>query len=115
MEHNKISKRLVIKQYVVIKQFKCIKVCDKKWIGLKGLASGQYYVIKTVRFQTTMLISDLCDYSEAYIVVKGRNKKLLFKNNVSFRSCIAKISNLFIDITEDFDIVIHMYNLLEYS
>ena len=61
-----------------------------------------------------MLISDLCDYSDAYIV-KGRNKKLLFKNNVSFRSCIAKISNLFIDITEDFDIVIHMYNLLEYS
>ena len=62
-----------------------------------------------------MLISDLCDYSDAYIVVKGRNKNLLFKNNVSFRSCIAKISNLFIDITEDFDIVIHMYNLLEYS
>ena len=115
MEHNKISKKLIIKQYVVIKQFNCLKVCDKKWIGLKDLSSGQYYVIKTIRFQTTMLISDLCDYSDAYIVVKGRNKKLLFKNHVSFRSCIAKISNLFIDITEDFDIVIHMYNLLEYS
>ena len=55
-----------------------------------------------------MLRSNLCDYSNAYIVVKGRvsvkgtinvnrrNKKLTFKNNASFRSCIAKINNTFI-------------------
>ena len=59
-----------------------------------------------------------------YIVVKGkisvkstknsnrRNKNLSFKNNTPFRSWISKISNTF---TEDFDIVIAMYNLLEYS
>ena len=74
-----------------------------------------------------MLRSDLCDYSDAHIVVKGRisvrgtndankiNKKLTFKNNVSFRSCISKINNTFVDLAEDLDIVMLMYNLLEYS
>ena len=54
-----------------------------------------------------MLRSHLCDYSDAYIVVKGRitvegdnhektrNKKLIIKNNASFRSCILKINNTF--------------------
>ena len=43
------------------------------------------------------------------------NKKLTFKNNTPFRSCTSKINNKFIDNAEDFDIVMPMYNLLEYS
>ena len=43
------------------------------------------------------------------------NKKLTFKNNTPFRSCTSKISNKFIDNAEDFDIVMPIYNLLEYS
>ena len=74
-----------------------------------------------------MLRSDLYDYSDAYIVVKGRisvtgnnaanrrNKKLTFKNNAPFRSCISKINNAFINNAEDPDIVMPMYNLFEYS
>ena len=74
-----------------------------------------------------MLRSDLCDYSDAYIVVKGtitvegdnnankRNKKLTFKNSAPFRSCISEINNTFIDNAEDLDIGMPMYNLLEYS
>ena len=73
-----------------------------------------------------MLRSDLCDYGNAYIVVKEtitvegdndekRNKKLTFKNNAPFRSCISNINNTFIDSAEDIDIVTPMYNLLEYS
>ena len=74
-----------------------------------------------------MLRSDLCDYSDAYIVVKGtitvegynnankRNKKLTFKNSAPFRSCISEINNTFIDNAEDLDIGVPMYNLLEYS
>ena len=62
-----------------------------------------------------------------HIVVKGRisvtgannanrrNKKLTFKNNAPFRSCISKINNTFVDNGEDLDIVMSMYNLLEYS
>ena len=73
-----------------------------------------------------MLRSNLCDYSDAYIVVKGRikvegndgdkkrSKKLTFKNNVPFRSTISKINNTFIDNAEDVDIIMPMYNLLEY-
>ena len=74
-----------------------------------------------------MLWSDLCDYSDAYIVVKGRitvtgtnaakrrNKKLTFRNNAVFRLCISKINNAFIDHAEDLDIAMPVYNLLEHS
>ena len=74
-----------------------------------------------------MLRSYICGYSDAYIVVKGRltvdrdndskerNKELTFKNNSPFRSCIPKINNTFVDNAGDLDIVISMYNLLEYS
>ena len=69
-----------------------------------------------------MLRSDLCD---AYIVVKGTitvadpndanySKKLAFKNNAPFTSCISRINNAPIDNAEDLDIVMLMYNLLEY-
>ena len=44
----------------------------KKWIEVNDLSSGQYSVNKNIRFKTSMLRSDLCDYSDAYIVAKGR-------------------------------------------
>ena len=73
-----------------------------------------------------MLRSDLFDYSDAYIVAKGTiavtdpnvaayNKKLAFKNNVPFISCISKSNNILVDYAEDLDIVMPMYNLLECS
>ena len=73
-----------------------------------------------------MQISDLCDYSDAYIVVKGtitvvrpdnakRNKATAFKNNAPFINCISKINGVKIDNAEDLDVVMPMYNLLEYS
>ena len=79
--------------------------------------------------------SDSCDYSDAYVVVKGTinvvvlketinvidpnndgyEKKLAFKNNAPFVvSCIAKINNTLIDNAENLDITMHMYNLIEY-
>ena len=78
-----------------------------------------------------MLRSDLCDYSDAYILVKGKinvtkgrnnddnndayDKKLVLKNNAPFISCISKINGKLIENAEDLDIVMPMYNLLEYS
>ena len=73
-----------------------------------------------------MLRSDLCDYSDAYIVAKGNitvtnpdndayDKKLAFKNIAPFTSCISKINKTLIDNAEDLDVVIPMYNLIEYS
>ena len=48
-------------------------------------------------------------------MIKKRNKKLAFKNNAPFRSCISKINNTFIDNAEDLDIARPIYNLLQYS
>ena len=74
-----------------------------------------------------MLRSELYNFSDAYVVVKGaitlegdddtnkRNKNLAFKNNAPFINCISKINSLKIDNAEDLDVVILMYNLLEYS
>ena len=73
-----------------------------------------------------MLRPDLCDYSDVYIVATGKiivttpdndayDKKLAFKNNAPFISCITKINNTLIDNAEDLDIVMPMYNLIEYS
>ena len=73
-----------------------------------------------------MLRSDLCDFSDAYIVVKGNitvtnpdndayDKKLTFKNNAPLTSCILKINITLIDNAEDLDIVMPIYNSIECS
>ena len=76
------------------------------------------------RFKTPMLRLGLCDYSDAYINVKGRktiesrdinhraNKKLTFKNISPFTSCMSKINHRFIENAENLDIFMPMYNLL---
>ena len=64
--------------------------------------------------------------SDAYIVVKGKitvtnpnnnayDKKITLKNNAPFLRCISKVNNTFIDNAEDLDIVMPLYNLIEYS
>ena len=82
---------------------------------------------KEIRIKTSMLRSDLCDFNDVYIVVKGdialqgdndankRNKILAFKNNSPFINGISKINGVKIDNAEDLDVVIPMDNLLEYS
>ena len=84
----------------------------RKWVEANDLSSSQYSVNKNIKFKISMLRSDLCDYSNAYIVVKGtiivegtndakkRNKKLTFKNNAPFRLCILKINNTLIGNAE---------------
>ena len=75
-----------------------------------------------------MLRSDLCDFSDAYTVLTSirtkdanreflgvRNRASAFKNNAPFTNCISKINNVLIDNAEDLDVVMPMYNLLEYS
>ena len=95
----------------------CFEICDKKWIEVNYLSSGQYTVDKNIRLKTSMLRSDLCDYSGTYILVKWkitadggnddktRTKKLIFKNNIPFKSWVLKINNRFVDNAEDLDIV----------
>ena len=76
-----------------------------------------------------MLRSNLCDYADAYLLVKGtitinggpdgatdadkradeKDKGVIFKNCAPFTKCMSRISN-----AQDFDIIIPMYNLIEY-
>ena len=74
----------------------------KKWVEVhdqSGSADDRYKPNKQIRFKTSMLRSDLCDYSDAYIFVKGTitvtdpnnvnyNKKLVLTNNAPIFSCV---------------------------
>ena len=98
----------------------------KKWIEIQSQSGNTYNTSKPIRFKTSMLRSDLCDYSDAYVWVKGKivtnpndnanfNKELTLKNNAPFISCISKINDALVENAEDLGIVMPMYNLLEYS
>ena len=83
-------------------------------------------------FKTTMLKSSLCDYSDAYILVKGRititreeddaasgqaverNKGVIFKDSAPYLNCKSEINNAEIDNAKNVDIVMPMYNLIEH-
>ena len=99
----------------------------KRWIEVQSQSGSIFNASKPIRFKTSMLRSDLYDYSDAYVWVKGRitvtdpnsnanfDRRLTLKNNAPFISCISKINGELVENAEDLDIVIPMYNLLEYS
>ena len=99
---------------------------DSEKVKVNSL-SNTYIENKSIRFKTPMLRSDLCDYADAYILVNGtitvagsqprdrQNRPLILKNNAPFLSCITRIINELIEDADDLDIVMPMYNLLEYS
>ena len=105
------------------------RVITKKWVKVhehSGSVENRYKWSKQIRFTTSTLTSDLCDFSDAYIVVKGAidltksdgrrytdisHRLLAFKNNAPFTYCISKINNVFIDNAKDLAVVMPMYNL----
>ena len=92
----------------------------KKWVEVYDQSEKKYSPNKEIRIKTSMPRSDLCDYSGAYIVVKGditlevdddankQNKNVQFKNNAPFMNCISKINGIKIDNAEDLDAVMPM-------
>ena len=74
-----------------------------------------------------MLRSDLCDYADDYILIEGiiivggnaprdrQNRPVILKNNAPFISCITRVNGELIEDADDLDVVMPMYNLLEYS
>ena len=100
----------------------------KNWIEVHDQSGETYNTNKIIIFETSMLRSDLCDFSDAYIVVRGivtvstderdreeMNRQVILKNNAPIISCISKINGVLVENAEDLDIVMPMYNLLEYS
>ena len=98
------------------------KFKTKNWVEMNNESRGTYNVSSQIKFKNTMLKSSLCDYSDAYILVKGTitvnnnaaagaaanntNKKVILKNCAPFTNCMSGINN-----TQ----VMPMYNLIEYS
>ena len=75
----------------------------------------------TIKFETKVIEYNLCDYSDAYISVTGNiqnkaaNSVVPFKNCAPFRTCDVAINDEHVEKAADLDIVMPMYNLLEYS
>ena len=108
------------------------KFRTKNWVEINDESRGTY-TSNDIKFKTTMLRSNLCDYADAYILVKGtititgagnddatkradeRDKGVTFKNCAPFTKCISRINNTDIDTAQDIDIVMPMYNLIEYN
>ena len=130
MEHDKINNLLLSEDN---ESEKLSKFITRQYIEVSSL-SNTYNENKSIRFKTPMLRTNLCDYSDAYILVKGtitvtapgvnnnadnirdkRNRPLILKNNAPFVSCITRINGKLIEDADDLDIVMSMYNLLEYS
>ena len=122
----------------------------KIWVEIHDQSGGNYNVNEEIRIKNSMLRSDLRNFNDVYIVVKGNitvtnkiftaddfeapnytaanatatnnannnafgEKKLVFKNNAPFINCTLKINCVKIDNAEGLDVVMPMYNLLEYS
>ena len=126
MEYQKIANLLEIESN------QPSKFRTRNWVEINDESRGTY-TNNDVKFKTTMLRSNLCDYADSYILVKGtititgagdddaakrldeRNKGVIFKNCAPFTKCISRINNTDIDNAQDIDIVMPMYNLIEYS
>ena len=97
----------------------------KKWVEVYDQFEKNYSPNKEIRTKTSMRRSDLCDYSDTYILVNitlegdnnanKQNKNLTFKNTAPFINCISKINGVKIDNAEDLDVAMPLYNLFEYS
>ena len=129
MEYDKINNLLLSEDS---ESEKLSKFVTREYVRVNSL-SNTYNKNKLIRFKTPMLRSNLCDYSDAYILIKGtitvtapganngannirdkRNRPLIL-NNTPFVSCITRINGELIEDADDLDIVMSMYNLLDYS
>ena len=108
------------------------KFRTRNWVEIND-ESIETYTSNDIRFKTTMLRSNLCDYADSYILVKGtititgagnndaareadgRDEGVVFKNCAPFTKCISRIQNIDIGTAQDINIVMPMYNLIEYS
>ena len=128
MEYDKINNLLLSEDNEKLSKF-----VTREYVRVNSLLDT-YNENKSIRFKTLILRSNLCDYSDAYILVKGtvkvralgvnnnannirdkRNRPVILKNNAPFVSCITRINGELIENADDLDIVMPMYNLLEYS
>ena len=103
------------------------KFTTKKWYVINDQNNGQYGEgnenYSTIKFETKVIKPNLCDYSDTYILVIGdiivergdANTYVAFKNCAPFARCITHINDEHLETAENLDIIMPMYNLLEFS
>ena len=102
------------------------KFRTKSWVEVNDESRGIYSVNSEINFKTSMLRSSLCDYSDAYILASttiavpntaaaNNRKNIIIKNCTPFTNCISEINNTQLDNAKDINIVMPMYNLIEYT
>ena len=95
----------------------------KKWYVIDSESKGNCSDENEIKFLGSSLESNLCDYSDAYILVTRNinvtggdaNTKVAFKNCAPFRKCRTEINETFVDDAQHINIAMPMYNLIEYS
>ena len=95
----------------------------RKWNFVNDQLNANYDAGNEINYDTEVLKSNLCDYKDAYILVTGdivttannNPTPVAFKNCATFTKCIIKIDGTTTDDAEDLDLVMLMYNLIEYS
>ena len=103
------------------------KFATRKWYIINDQNNGQCgrgsENESTIKFETKVIKSNLCDYSNAYILVTGdinfadaaANTNVAFKNCAPFTRCVTHINDENVETAENLDIITPMYNLIEYS
>ena len=103
------------------------KFATRKWYIFNGQNKKQYgrgnKNDSTIKFETNVIKPNLCDYSDAYILViedvKVENAAastiVTFKNCAPFTRCATHINDEHVETAENLDIIMPMYNLIEYS
>ena len=103
------------------------KFATRKWYVINNQNNTNYGEgnedSTTVKFETKVIKSNLCDYSDAYILVTGNitatggdpNIRVAFKDCAPFTKCIIHINDEHVNNADNLDIIIPMYNLIEHS
>ena len=103
------------------------KFATRKWYIINDQNNGQYgrgnENDSTIKFDTKVIKLNLCDHSDAYVLVTGdikvagvaANTNVAFKNCAPFIRCVNHINYEHVETAENLDITMPMYNLIEFS
>ena len=103
------------------------KFATRKWHLINDLNNTDYGEgdenNATIKFETKVIKSNLCDYSDPYILVTrditatggNENTKVPFKNCAPFTKCVTHINDEHVNNPFNLYIIMPMYNLTEYS
>ena len=106
---------------------KSSKLATRKWYVINDQNNTAYGEgnkdSTTVKFEPKVIKSNLCDYSDAYILITGSitatggdaNTRVAFRNCAPFTKCITHINDEHIDNADNLDIIMPILNLIEYN